>query len=1126
MSQQQTPKAAPKATTKAAPKAAPKQEQQTSKAAPKAAPKQTQTQQKPKAVAKAAPKQVQQTQPQNNTKAANLKTAQEVKLGVQLTREIRLEPKNTTTTTPTPTPTSTPVQTTTTTSKQTTPKQTAPKKDKKNAKQAAKKAAQTTTVTEVPSTNTNTSTTTTTPVAPTPTPSKNQNNNNNNNNQNQNQNNNNNNNNNRRQVIEGKAIVKAVLSGDSVVLLIKEGQTVVEKKLTFSSITAPRLNKEDGVDEPFAWESREFVRNLVIGKEVDYVIENQAGIDKRINYYGHIKLSNGTNVSESLLSNGLATVNIPKNSTNLVGKSKDLAELSIKARNAKVGMFTENQNAIQQSVRKISFNTEGLYERHANKQITVSIDKVITGSQFRVWLCEDKNQSVTWYPITIRLAGAQCPQFKKGENPEEFAVEARDYVEARALHRNASLTLRSADKKADIFFATVVVNGQNLAQELLKAGLARYVLWSGKDEVDILTRAENIARTNRLRIFKTDASSTNKNNHANVVVESSLTSPDLQEGQVFTAKIREITSIGQIGISFRVGNSNVEKKVNLASIKVRRLSSLLKDKNTQKEYVGAEPFAFETREFIRTNLIGKIVTVYVESVRLFNNQRSNNNNNNNNEQQPQKNQNQNQNQNQSRVQVSIEYDKSKSNLALKLIEFGYAEIVEHRNPNEKRAFNYDNLILAYRRAQTQKVGIHGKPEDFPKFNVQDLTSRPDSQSRDKDIAKAKQFYGYFESSPSTNAVVEYVQGATRFKLYVPRQNCILTFLLSNVQSVNREDKKLSNDALEFVREKIYQRDVLIEVESQDRVGNFIGKLFINNKNIAISLLEEGFVALQTNYRSSPNLELRNAEEKAKKSRKRIWKNYDPIVEAEKTRKLQQTSKEEREEKSKSELFNVRVTEIVEGNRFYCQILNQDNSPYNHIAKELQILGRSNVNASFTPDVGQLVAALFIDKNWYRAKILFSNPETKKYIVRYIDYGNVSEVTFNNVRLLSNELATPQPQAEECVLAFVVTPSLKDEFGNEAALLLRDLVYNKELVAENLYRDENGRPCLTLADIQNQLSINAILVQEGLAKVENTRNRLFSRLLTALKDEEQRARRSHINIWQYGDDDDDEDFLRK
>jgi len=71
----------------------------------------------------------------------------------------------------------------------------------------------------------------------------------------------------------GIATVKEVLSGDTVVLMgAPKGGPPPEIRLTLSSLIAPRLanNARAGEtkDEPFAWESREFLRKTLIGKQV------------------------------------------------------------------------------------------------------------------------------------------------------------------------------------------------------------------------------------------------------------------------------------------------------------------------------------------------------------------------------------------------------------------------------------------------------------------------------------------------------------------------------------------------------------------------------------------------------------------------------------------------------------------------------------------------------------------------------------------------------------------------------------------------------------------------------------------------------------------------------------------
>jgi len=109
---------------------------------------------------------------------------------------------------------------------------------------------------------------------------------------------------------QGKAFVKAVLSGDTVTLLLppkQPGQPPEEKDLTFSSLTAPRLGRQGKKDEPYAWQSREFLRNLCIGKQVDYVIESSVAHATKTSNYGYISVA-GTNLALLSTTEGLCRV--------------------------------------------------------------------------------------------------------------------------------------------------------------------------------------------------------------------------------------------------------------------------------------------------------------------------------------------------------------------------------------------------------------------------------------------------------------------------------------------------------------------------------------------------------------------------------------------------------------------------------------------------------------------------------------------------------------------------------------------------------------------------------------------------------------------------------------------------
>jgi staphylococcal nuclease domain-containing protein 1 len=65
------------------------------------------------------------------------------------------------------------------------------------------------------------------------------------------------------------ANVKSVLSGDTLVL-VSPNNPSAERTLSLAYVAAPRLSK-DG-DEPFAFQSREFLRSLTVGKQVKFSV--------------------------------------------------------------------------------------------------------------------------------------------------------------------------------------------------------------------------------------------------------------------------------------------------------------------------------------------------------------------------------------------------------------------------------------------------------------------------------------------------------------------------------------------------------------------------------------------------------------------------------------------------------------------------------------------------------------------------------------------------------------------------------------------------------------------------------------------------------------------------------------
>lgn len=80
--------------------------------------------------------------------------------------------------------------------------------------------------------------------------------------------------------------------------------------------------------------------------------------------------------------------------------------------------------------------------------------------------------------------------------------------------------------------------------------------------------------------------------------------------------------------------------------------------------------------------------------------------------------------------------------------------------------------------------------------------------------------------------------------------------------------------MQFTKERCLQREVSIQVDTHDKAGNFIGWLWVDNVNMSVALVNEGFASVHfTGEKSQYANSLKSAEESAKSQRLRIWKDF-------------------------------------------------------------------------------------------------------------------------------------------------------------------------------------------------------------------------------------------------------------
>ncbi|EXB79410.1 nuclease domain-containing protein 1 [Morus notabilis] len=959
--------------------------------------------------------------------------------------------------------------------------------------------------------------------------------------------------------------VKAVPSGDCLVIMAitaNRSGPPPEKTLTLSSLIAPRLVNTlpiGGIDEPFAWESREFLRKLCIGKEVTFRVDYTVPSIGR--EFGSVFLGD-KNVAILVVSAGWAKV---REQGQQKGEASpylpELLRLEEQAKQEGLGRWSKVPGAAEESIRNLPpsalgdpSNLDAMSLLAANKGSSLQgiVEQVRDGSTVRVYLLPD------FQFVQVFVAGIQAPSVGRratvdavvevernsdangdasaetrapltsaqrvaastaasNEVGDPFSAEAKHFTEIRTLNRDVRIVLEGVDKFSNLIGSVYYSDGEtakDLALELVENGLAKYVEWSANMMEDQakkrLKDVELKAKKDRLKIW------------TNYVVPSTNSKAINKK---FKGKVVEVVSGDCIIVAdedLPYGSPAAERRVNLSSIRCPKLGNPRRDEKPA-------PYAREAKEFLRTRVLGKQVNVEMEysrkvsladgpaaatgiadremdfgSVYVAGDDAS------------------------GTASSTGGNQPNGLNIAELLVGRGFATVIRHRD-FEERSNQYDALLAAESRAISGKKGIHSA-KDPPVMHITDLLSASSKKARD--------FLPFLHRARKIPAVVEYVLSGHRFKLLIPKETCSIAFALSGVRCPGRGEP-YSEEAIALMRRKIMQRDVEIEVETVDRTGTFLGSLWESKKNVAITLLEAGLARLQTSFGSDriPDAHLlEQAEQSAKRQKLKIWENY---VEGEEV-----PSNGSAAESKQKEVLKVVVTEVLGGGKFYVQTVGDKN-----IASIQQQLASLNLQeapviGAFNPKKGDIVLAQFsADNSWNRAMIVnaprgaVESPKDQ-FEVFYIDYGNQEVVPYSHLRPIDPSVSAAPGLAQLCNLAYIKVPSVEEDFGQEAALYLSEQTLSKptEFRAMVEERDASGGKAkgqgtgpiisVTLVAVDAEISINAAMLQEGLARLEK-RRRWGSKdkqlAFENLEKFQEEARTDRRGMWCYGDvQSDDED----
>ncbi|CAK7307350.1 Staphylococcal nuclease domain-containing protein 1 [Vulpes lagopus] len=855
-----------------------------------------------------------------------------------------------------------------------------------------------------------------------------------------------------------RGIVKMVLSGCAIIVRGQpRGGPPPERQINLSNIRAGNLARraaatqpdaKDTPDEAWAFPAREFLRKKLIGKEVCFTIENKTPQGRE---YGMIYLgkdTNGENIAESLVAEGLATRREGMRANN--PEQNRLSECEEQAKAAKKGMWSEGNGS--HTIRDLKYTIENprhFVDSHHQKPVNAIIEHVRDGSVVRALLLPD------YYLVTVMLSGIKCPTFRReadgSETPEPFAAEAKFFTESRLLQRDVQIILESCHNQN--ILGTILHPNGNITELLLKEGFARCVDWS----IAVYTRgaeklraAERFAKERRLRIWRDYVAPT-----------ANLDQKDKQ----FVAKVMQVLNADAIVVKL---NSGDYKTIHLSSIRPPRLEGEnTQDKNKKLRPLYDIPYMFEAREFLRKKLIGKKVNVTVDYIRPA-----------------------------SPATETVPAFSERTcatvtiggiNIAEALVSKGLATVIRYRQDDDQRSSHYDELLAAEARAIKNGKGLHSKKE-VPIHRVADISG---------DTQKAKQFLPFLQRAGRSEAVVEYVFSGSRLKLYLPKETCLITFLLAgiecprgarNLPGLVQEGEPFSEEATLFTKELVLQREVEVEVESMDKAGNFIGWLHIDSANLSVLLVEHALSKVHfTAERSSYYKSLLSAEEAAKQKKEKVWAHYEEQPVEEVVPVL--------EEKERSASYKpVFVTEITDDLHFYVQDV-ETGTQLEKLMENMRndIASHPPVEGSYAPRRGEFCIAKFVDGEWYRARVEKVESPAKVHVF-YIDYGNREILPSTRLGTLPPAFSTRvlPAQATEYAFAFIQVPQDEDARTDAVDSVVRDIQNTQCLL--NVEHLSAGCPHVTLQFADSKGDVGLGLVKEGLVMVEVRKEKQFQKVV--------------------------------
>ena len=276
---------------------------------------------------------------------------------------------------------------------------------------------------------------------------------------------------------EGRVV--DVHAGDSLTVQPEGGEP---RRLFLASIKAPAIARNERSDhEPWAWESKEYVRRQAIGKKVKVEMEFQREIEvkkgeftgtKRIMEFATIFIGK-KNLSVSILEKGFAKTSLSKFREDNSKYFEDLIAGDTYASNKKIGVYSSKEAKIYRFIdtSKNSKASKTIYSSLSSKPIMFGvIEYCFSGQKFKIRI-DDENCSISFGMIGIKIPQPDMNQ----PGITEVSAQAKEYAKNILHQRDVALNVKYMDKRGTFLGNLWMLSGpkkkgDHFAKNILRKG--------------------------------------------------------------------------------------------------------------------------------------------------------------------------------------------------------------------------------------------------------------------------------------------------------------------------------------------------------------------------------------------------------------------------------------------------------------------------------------------------------------------------------------------------------------------------------------------------------------------------------------------------------------------------------